>query len=238
MPTVVSRWFTVWPMPVPAHSRSDAAVRSWSGSLALPTSGSASTTLPVFAVMLTLPATSSMSPTVTLPLAHSRAVASPPLLKIRLDTSCVIEPPLACTSIPPRVGAVLEVRMSACAFNTTLRDAITLTLPLPLTMSALAVMSLVVSPAPTPAWISTLPVPLALTAMSSVGVVAVPGAVPLFSVMPPAVVRSTMLPSPPVVRTSLCTASLTVEPVTTPLLSTRLTVTVTSSTTSPLASST
>ena len=56
------------------------------------------------------------------------------------------------------------------------------------------------------AWIRMLPEPLALTAVSSVA--AVPGAVPLFSVIEPAVVRSTMLPLPPVVRMSLCAASV------------------------------
>ena len=84
-------------------------------------------------------------------------------------------------------------------------------------MSALAVMSV---PAPR-AWIRMLPEPLALTAVSSAA--AVPGAVPLFRVIEPAVVRSTMLPSPPVVRMSLCTASVVVVSVV-PSVPTRFTL--------------
>ena len=116
----------------------------------------------------------------------------------------------------------------------TLRAASTLTLPLPLTMSALAVMSV---PVPS-AWIRTLPVPSALTAMSSVGFVAVPGADPLFSVIEPAVVRITMWPLPPVVRTSLCTASVLLPVPVLASLPTRFTLRPTSSMIRSLASST
>ena len=190
VPTVVSRWFTLAPMPVPATRRKALAVTSWSASLVslfAPTSASASTMLPAVAVMLTLPSVSSRSPTVTSVAAINLAVASAPVLRNTLVALCVIDPVPANTSMLPLLAAVLVVRMSAVPVKPTLSSAITLTFPLPLTMSALAVTSL---PAPC-AWISTLPLPWALTAVSSVGFVAVPGAVPLSSVIEPAVVRIT-----------------------------------------------
>ena len=76
-----------------------------------------------------------------------------------------------------------------------------------------------------------LPLPWALTAVSSAG------AVPLPSVIEPAVVRSTMAPLPPVVRTSLCVASLVVVRVA-PSLPTRFTLAATSSTLRASASNT
>ena len=231
MPTVVSRWFTLWATAVPAFKRSAAAVMSWSESLAPLTSASASRVLPAVAVMLTEPRLNSISPTVTSVAASRRAVALAPVLKIRLVALCVIEPVPATTSMLPLAAAVLVVRMSAVPVNDTLRAAITLMLPLPLAISALAVMSLVVLPAATPASIKMLPLPWALTAVSSAG------AVPLPSVIEPAVVRSTMAPLPPVVRTSLCAASLVVVRVP-PSLPTRLTLTATSSTLKASASST
>ncbi len=94
-------------------------------------------------------------------------------------------------------------------------------------MSAWAVMSV---PAPK-VWTSTLPVPWALMAVSSAGVV------PLWSVMLPAVVRSTMAPSAAVVRTSLCTASMMSAAPATALAPTRLTLRPTSSTVKSSASS-
>ena len=138
----------------------------------------------------------------------------------------------ASTSMLPLVLALLVVRMSAVPLNTMLRPASTLTLPLPLMMSALAVMSV---PAPS-AWIRMLPEPKALTAVSSVGSVAVPGALPLFRVIEPAVLRSTMLPLPPVVRMSLCAASLLLAVPVVPSLPTRFTLKLTSSTVRALAS--
>ncbi len=99
-------------------------------------------------------------------------------------------------------------------------------LPLALRMSALAVMS-VFAPS---AWIRMLPEPLALMAVSSAG------APPLFSTMLPAVVRSTMLPLPPVVRMSLWTASVLLVVAVTALLPTRFTLKLTSSTIRSLAS--
>ena len=77
-----------------------------------------------------------------------------------------------------------------------------------------------------------MPVPFALIAVSS------SVAVPSFNVMLPAVVRTTIDPFPPSVRTSDWVASVMVEFVTVPSASTRFTVTVTSSITRSLASST
>ena len=183
--------------------------------------------LPPVAVMLTLPSASSMSPTVTSVAANNLAVAVAPVLRNTLVALCAIEPVPASTSMLPLPAAVLVVRMSAVPVKLTLRAASALTLPLPLTMSALAVMSV---PAPS-AWIRMLPLPLALTAVSSLG------AVPLFSTMLPAVVRITILPLPPVLRMSLCAASVVVVSVV-PSLPTRFTLRPTSSTVSASASST
>ena len=140
----------------------------------------------------------------------------------------------ASTSMLPLPAAVLLVRMSAVPVNTMLLAASTLTLPLPLTMSALTVMSV---SAPS-AWIKMLPVPSALRAVSSAGVLLVPGAVPLFSVMAPAVVRSTICPLPPVVRMSLCTPSVLLPVAVLASLATRFTLRPTSSTIKASASST
>jgi cation diffusion facilitator family transporter len=74
--------------------------------------------------------------------------------------------------------------------------------------------------------------------VSSAGVLAGPGAVPLFKVMVPAVVRSTMAPLPPVVRTSLWTASVLEAVALVASLATRLTLRPTSSTLKASASST
>ena len=225
--TVVSRWFTLPAMPVPAFMRKALAVMSWSASL-VELSGSASKMAPAVAVMLTWPRLSSMSPTVTLVAANRRAVAVAPVLKNTLVALCVMLPVPASTSMLPLPAAVLLVRMSAVPVNTMLLAASTLTLPLPLTMSALTVMSV---SAPS-AWIKMLPVPSALRAVSS------PGAVPLFSVMAPAVVRSTICPLPPVVRMSLCTPSVLLPVAVLASLATRFTLRPTSSTIKASASST
>ena len=76
-----------------------------------------------------------------------------------------------------------------------------------------------------------MPVPLALTAVSSAG------AVPLFNMIEPAVVRSTMLPLPPVLRTSLWAASVLLLVLVLASLATRFTLKPTSSTLKALASS-
>ena len=222
--TVVSRWFTLPAMPVPAFMRKALAVMSWSASL-VELSGSASKMAPAVAVMLTWPRLSSMSPTVTLVAANRRAVAVAPVLKNTLVALCVMLPVPASTSMLPLVPAVLVVRMSAPSLNTMLWPASTLTLPLPLTMSALAVMS----PVALSVWIRMLPLPKALTAVSS------SGDVPSFKMIEPAVVRSTMLPLPLIVRMSLCAASVVVVSVV-PLLPTRFTLRPTSSMVMPSAS--
>ena len=222
MATVVSRWFTLSPMAVPAVKRKALAVMSWSASLVVVT-GSASTMLPAVAVMLTLPSVNSISPSVTSVAASKRAVALAPVLCKTLVALCVMLPLPASTSMLPLLAAVLVVRMSAVPVKLTLRAASTLTLPLPLTMSALAVMSV---PAPK-VWISTLPVPLALMAM--------PSALPSWSVIEPAVVRSTIAPLPALVVTSDC---VMLSVATLPVAPTRLTATVRVSSTSALASST
>ena len=224
--TVVSRWFTLCAMPVPAFMRKALAVMSWSVSLAELTNASASKMEPAVAVMLTLPSASTMLPTVTLCAANRRAVAVAPVLKNTLVALCVIEPVPATTSMLPSVAVVLVVRMSAVPVNTMLWPASTLTLPLPLTMSALAVMS----PVALSVWIRMLPEPLALTAVSSAG------AVPLFRVIEPAVVRSTMLPLPLMVRMSLCAASVLLALLVLASLPTRFTLRPTSPMVMPLAS--
>ena len=149
--TVVSKWFTLSAIDVPAFRRKALAVMFWLGSLPPLTKASASKILPAVAVMLTWPSINSISPTVTSVAASRRAVALAPVLKIRLVALCVIEPVPACTSMLPPVAAALVVRMSAVPVKDTLLAASTLTLPLPLTISALAAMSLVVLPAVTPA---------------------------------------------------------------------------------------
>ena len=83
MPTVVSRWFTLAAMLVPAFKRRPSAVMSWSPSLAEPTKASASEML-VPAVILTEPAANEISPTVTEVAAFKRAVAPVPLLEMVL----------------------------------------------------------------------------------------------------------------------------------------------------------
>ena len=139
----------------------------------------------------------------------------------------VMLPLPACTSMLPLVAELLLVRMSAVPLKLTLCAASTLTLPLPLAMSALAVMSV---PLPS-AWIKMLPLPLALMAVSS------EGDVPLFNVMEPAVVRNTIVPLPPVVRMSLCTASVLEPLAVVASLPTRFTLRPTSSTLKASASS-
>ena len=217
-------------MPVPANKRKALAVMSWSVSLA-ELSGSASKMEPAVAVMLTFPSASTMLPTVTLVAANRRAVAAVPVLRNTLVALCVIEPVPATTSMLPSVAVVLVVRMSAVPVNTMLWPASTLTLPLPLTMSALAVMSV---PAPM-AWIKMLPEPLALTAVSLVPAVPSGKRVPSFKMIEPAVVRSTMFPLPPVVRMSLCAASVVGVSVV-PSVPTRFTLRPTSPMVMPLAS--
>ena len=69
-----------------------------------------------------------------------------------------------------------------------------------------------------------LPVPKALTAVSAAG------EVPSLSVIVPAVLRMTMLPAPPVVRMSLCAASVLSVVAVLASLPTRFTLKLTSST--------
>ena len=215
---------------MPAFKCKPAAVMSWSASFSLllaPTRSSASRMLPSVAVMLTWPSANSMSPTVTSVKANRRAVAAAPVLRNTLVALCLMLPVSATTSMLPPV-----VRMSAAPVKSMLLAASTLMLPLPLKMSALAVTSV-----PTPSvCTNTLPAPKALMAASSAGLLAVPGAVPLLRVIPPLVVRSTIWPSPPVVRMSLWTASLTSALPAAPVLVTRFTLKPTSSTISASAS--
>ena len=240
--TVVSRWFTVWPTPVPAFRRRPLAttltVLSW---VVLPRL-CASTIEPLVAVRLTMPLPSpgvALTAVVITPTwmsaAASRRIA-PLVLPNTLLAAITMLPPLAATtSIVPALF-VPWLRMSAPVVNvTSLPDTMLIEpvpvltlLVVPVPMSALAVMSPVVLSV----WIRIWPDPSALTAVLSAV------AVPSFSTMSPVVLRSTMLPLPLVVRRSLCSASLCVEPVTKPVDSTRLTVTATSPTVRPLLSST
>ena len=182
--------------------------------------------LPAVAVILTCPSANTMSPTVTFCAASKRAVAVAPVLRNTLLALCVSEPVPACTSMLPLPAAVLLVRMSDVSVKLTLPAPSTLMLPLALLMSALAVMS---PPAPS-VCTSTLPLPWALTAVSS------SLALPSFSMMLPAVLRSTMAPLPPVVRMSLWLASVVAVKVA-PSLPTRFTLRPTSSTITSSASS-
>ena len=196
--TVVSRWFTLSAMAVPALKRRLEAVMSWLlslVSLAEPVKASASKMLPAVAVMLTAPVARVISPTVTLVAAKRRAVAVAPVLNNTLVALMVMAPVPASRSRLPLPAAVLAVRTSAPAVNVKDCAANTLTLPVPLplplvlTMSALTVMSLSAPKVCS----STLPVPWALRATPSV--------LPSASVKLPAVVRSTIFPLA-LVRTS------------------------------------
>ena len=197
VPTVVSRWLMLSPTLCPAFRRSALALMSASASLAPPTSASASRMRPAVAVMLTWPSVSSMSPTVTSVPASTRAVALAPVLTKALLALWVIAP-AACTSMLPLPAAVLLVRRSAPALNTTLAPDSKLMLPLVLRTSALAV----ISPAPS-VCTSTLPLPWATMACPS-------ASTPSFNVMPPVVLRSTIAPLAPLLM-SLWLASVTVS---------------------------
>ena len=189
VPTVVSRWFTPSAITVPAFRRSPKAVMSWSGSLAALTKASASMML-VPAVMLTAPAAKLTSPTVTLVPAFKRAAAPVPLLDIVLLALISSAPAVASASMLAVPGAAPVTDKSAPAVKVKLSPASTVRLPVAVARSALTVMLL-------PAFIactSTLPVPWALRATPSV--------LPSSSVSWPAVLRSTMAPLLPVVRTS------------------------------------
>ena len=145
-----------------------------------------------------------------------------PALVIRL-VSLINTAAADSTSIVPPV-----LRRSPPAFSSTPVAPSTVRFPLAVTTSALV--STTTDPAI--ACSNTLPVPFAFNDWPA------PVADPTDRVRLPVLVRSTIDPFPPSVRTSDWVASVMVEFVTVPSASTRFTVTVTSSITRSLASST
>ena len=191
--TVVSIGLSVpmpsFPTPVPAHTRRpfDAI------STLLPPS--LSRMEPVVAVMLTFAPVEIRPPTLTSFPASIRI--SPPVLVVLLVVLRSMLPVPASMLIVPSAPEP-PVWMSAPAVKVTSCAPRSVMLPVPLWTSAFDV---ILVPPPI-ACTRMLPVPFALIAVLSAN------AVPSFSMMSPAVVRTTMLPLPPVVTTSLCVASV------------------------------